>query len=344
MFLQRLVLRNFRNYEEASLEFSPKVNLLRGDNAQGKTNLLEAIFLISTGRSFRTSHLPELIREEAPNFYLEAEFFKDEVIQTIRLSFDGQNKKMVHDGATHTHFTSLLGLLPTVLLAPEDIEIVVGPPQIRRRFLDLHLAQVDPAYICHLARYYKAMKQRNALLRRKIMDGIESFETLMAVSAVYLHQKRGDFLQQMQEPIRQAMSYLSDANDYLQLKYFPSHVTDYAKHRSKELEIGSTLMGPHRDDFEIEVNGKEAKSFASQGQKRCAITALKIGQWDHFYKHFHSPPLFSIDDFGAHLDSRRSQLLLSRVSSLGQVFLTSPYEMEASADLTFRVLGGKIDR
>lgn len=342
MYLQKLILRNFRNYEEAALEFSPKVNLLRGENAQGKTNLLEAIFFISTGRSFRTSHLPELIREGGGLFYVEAQFYKEGVLQTTRLSFDGQNKRLMYGSTTYAHFTQLLGLLPTVLLAPEDIEIVVGPPQIRRRFLDLHLAQVDPLYVFHLARYYKAMKQRNALLRRRTLDGIESFEALMAAAAAYLHKKRAEFISQLQEPIRQAMSHLSDAKDYLQIHYHPSTVSDFAKYRTKELDIGSTLHGPHRDDFSIEVNGKEAKSFASQGQKRCAITALKIGEWDHFYANLHSPPLFSIDDFGVHLDKRRSQLLLNHVSSLGQVFLTSPYEVDSPAHQTFQVIAGKV--
>ena len=152
-----LYLRNFRNYEEAEVHFSQQVNFIHGDNAQGKTNLLDAIYLLSTGKSFRTVHLSELIREGASFFYLQAHFIKDTITQTVTLSFDGLTRKMEYNNTCYNHFTNLLGLLPTVLLAPEDMELITAGPGIRRRFLDIHIGQLDPLYIYHLGRYAKAL-------------------------------------------------------------------------------------------------------------------------------------------------------------------------------------------
>jgi DNA replication and repair protein RecF len=297
------------------VEFSPKTNLFYGSNAQGKTNLLEAIFLMSTGRSFRTHHLSECIREKEPFFFVEAEFEKDGVLQTIKLSFDGQTKKMEHNQTTYAHFTNLLGLLPTVLIAPEDVQLITGMPAERRRFLDLHLAQIDPLYVHYLTRYLKAMKQRNFLLRHKKTDAIESWEQIMIAASRYVQERRKGMVEELQKLIR--------GDDALEIGYLPSIVEDYKKTRPKEVFLATTLGGLHRDDLKITIGGKEAKQFASQGQKRCAVTALRLAQWHHFYQLNEAAPILSIDDFGVHLDTERSRLLLEEIQELGQVFLTS---------------------
>src|SRR5471030_866111 len=190
MFIKRLYLRHFRNYSEAEVLFTPDVNLIRGNNAQGKTNLLEALYLLGTGRSFRTPHLKEMIQNDASFFFVEAEFLKDGIAQHIRLSFDGEVKKLDYNNTSYAHFSNLLGLLPIVLLAPEDVLLITGAPADRSRFLDIHLAQSDPLYVYHLTRYHKAVKHRNFLLRKKTTASIESWESLMVVSASYLRQKR----------------------------------------------------------------------------------------------------------------------------------------------------------
>ena len=313
--LRRLYLRNFRSYGQMEVEFSPRTNLFYGSNAQGKTNLLEAIFLMSTGRSFRTHHLSECIRDKESFFFVEAEFEKDGVIQTIKLSFDGQVKKMEHNQTTYTHFTNLLGLLPTVLIAPEDVQLITGMPAERRRFLDLHLAQIDPLYVHYLTRYLKAMKQRNFLLRHKKTEAIESWEQIMIAASRYVQERRKWMVEELQK--------LVQGEDGLEIGYLPSIVEDYKKTRPKELFLATTLGGLHRDDLKITIGGKEAKQFASQGQKRCAVTTLRLAQWHHFYQLNETAPILSIDDFGVHLDATRSGLLLEEIQELGQVFLTS---------------------
>ncbi len=326
--LKRLYLHHFRSYEKREFSFQEGINVIRGDNACGKTNLLEAVYLLSTGRSFRTVQLTDLIRHGEPFFYLEADFAAGPITQHLKVSFDGQVKRVEHDGATYSQFTPLLGLFPTVLHVPEDIELVTGSPTQRRRFLDLHIAQIDPLYIFHLARYFKAMRQRNVLLRQKKETAIESWEQILIVSGQYIHQKRQEILLTLQQPLADAMLRLSDGSDILAAEYQPSITDDYKKSRAKEIQMGATIIGPHRDDFYLSINGQDAKGFASQGQQRCAAAALRLAQWRHFSSIFDTPPLVGIDDFGVHLDAKRSRALLHEIEPLGQVFVTCPHDVK----------------
>jgi DNA replication and repair protein RecF len=337
-----LYLRNFRNYEEADVSFSSHINFIHGDNAQGKTNLLEAIYLLSTGKSFRTIHLSELIGEGTSFFYLHAHFIKDLIPQTVSLSFDGLTKKMNYNNTSYNHFTNLLGLLPTVLLAPEDIELITASPGVRRRFLDIHIGQIDPLYIYHLGRYAKALKQRNCLLKQRRAEGIESWEYILLQSASYIQKKRSELIDSLRIPSRETMAWISQDKDTLELSYLPSLVHDYQKLRPKELAFGLTLAGAHRDDLQILINGKDSKIYASQGQKRSAVIALRLAEWAHFQHVNETPPLLGIDDFGVHLDDRRNDLLLSQLPQFGQVFVTSPHLLKTGSYSSFQVEKGSI--
>lgn len=342
MHIKRLYLRHFRNYSEADVSFTSEVNLIRGNNAQGKTNLLEALYLLGTGRSFRTPHLKEMIQNEAPFFFIEAEFIKDGISQHLRLSFDGEIKKLDYNNTSYAHFSNLLGLLPIVLLAPEDVLLITGAPADRRRFLDIHIAQSDPLYVYHLTRYHKAVKHRNFLLRKKTAASLETWESLMIVSAAYLKQKRQEVVEGLAEGLKVSMQELSNNQDLLEIKYLSSYTTNYLQHRAKEMILGSTLIGPHRDDLEILINGQEARSFASQGQLRSAVAAMRLAQWQHLKNHHDAPPLFCIDDFGVHLDRHRREALLEKISSFGQVFLTSPAFLESSRHHVLNIDQGKV--
>jgi DNA replication and repair protein RecF len=340
--IRSLYLRNFRNYRELELDFSPKINLISGNNAQGKTNLLEALYFLSTGRSFRTIQLLDLISYSKPFLYIEADFIKDDIAQSLKLSYDGQAKKMHYNSTEYNHFTNLLGLIPTVILAPEDIELIIGSPATRRRLLDIHLAQLDPLYLYHSSRYFKAIKQRNFLLKKKQEASIESWEQIMLTAARYINSKRHQFITNLQPLVQENMLKLSSGKDSLEIRYQPSLTDNYAKTRPKELHIGASMYGPHRDDLIFTINGKEAKSFSSQGQKRCAITALRLAEWQHFADITHSVPILSIDDFGVHLDETRHGLLLEVMQGRGQVFLTSPYPISGIVDRLISIEMGQI--
>ena len=332
MCIKKLYLHHFRNYTQVEISFSPGVNWICGKNAQGKTNLLEAIYLLSTGRSFRTHLLNQLIQQGAGFFYIEAEIEKEGVSQNLKLSFDGETKKVEHNATTYSHFSPLLGLFPHVLYAPEDIAVIAGTPSSRRKFLDLHLSQIDPLYLHHLARYHKAMRQRNELLKIKSEETIEAWEMAMAQNADYLLEKRKDLIQELKKPLLEKMHNLSAGNDPLEIQYQSTLsgknseelFQHWQKSRKKELHIGTTLYGPHRDDVYFSIKGLSTKSYASIGQQHSAAAALRLCLFEHLKEYTGDSPLFSVDDFGSHLDSTRQNRFQEELTNLGQIFLTSP--------------------
>jgi DNA replication and repair protein RecF len=341
MFLKRLLLRNFRNYKQAEAVFSPSVNLIQGENGQGKTNLLEAIHLVSTGRSFRAHSLSDLISFGESFFYLEAEFYKESVTQSLKIYYDEKTRKVQYNQTVYSTLNSLLGILPSVLLSPDDLSLVSGNPAERRRFLDLHIAQTDPLYVHHLGRYFKAMKQRNHLLRSKSESAIQAWEQIMAQSASYLVQKRKKAATSLQIPAAQWMEILSRKQDSIDISYhsslsLPSDNHDVVLHfqqfwqkmRPKEMHIGATLVGPHRDDLAIHLAEKSAKVFSSEGQKRSCISSLRFAEWEQMSETLGDPPILGIDDFGIQLDKERRMQLKSHLSRFSQVFLTSPVQLQ----------------
>ncbi|MBS0653909.1 MAG: DNA replication/repair protein RecF [Verrucomicrobia bacterium] len=356
MWLQHLVLRNFRNYEQAQASFCPSVNVIYGDNGQGKTNLLEAIYLISTGRSFRTKRLSDLIRTGANYFYVEAHFSKDGISQCIKIFYDEQSRKVQTNNTVHNNFNSLLGTLPGILLSPEDHALMSGSPADRRKFIDLHIAQIDPLYVYHLGRYFRAMKQRNHLLKSRSEATLAAWEMAMAPSAAYIIEKRKEALVRLGPPIGHWMDHLSHRKDSLTAKYDCSFSlrdlqgndlveylqAQWKKSRSKEMHLGSTLLGPHRDDLSIAISEKDAKNFSSEGQKRCGSSALRFAQWEQFYALIGAKPLLGIDDFGIQLDPERQKLLQQKLPDFGQVFLTTPVLLQIDTAHALGVQNGQL--
>ena len=335
LFLKNIYLRHFRNYEETFVSFDPGINVIFGENAQGKTNLLEAISLLSTGRSFRTPHLSELIQEGKSFFYLEAEFVTSQVIQKVRISFDGIVKKLKLDASEHLSFSPLLGTFPSILSVPSDIDLITDTPLCRRKFLNLHLAQSDPLYVHHLARFSRAMKQRNCLLKSNDLMSLDCFENEMAHSAEYLFWARKNFLEQLKIPINRNCQYLSSSEEMVEIRFSPTYLQEansykqqLVKTRKREMELGVTLQGPHRDDLPFFINNKMARTFASEGQKRTMITALRFSQWEHLAAKTAMRPLFGMDDFEDTLDPQRQNHLAKLLQNLGQVFVTTPSQKD----------------
>ncbi len=342
MNLTSLFLRNFRNYEEAHFTFSPTLNYIYGENAQGKTNLLEAIHLLITGRSFRTQRLSDLIRFGAPAFYVEAQFKKNGIEQQLKVTFDGEGRTIVHNATSIPSLSALLGILNVVIISPEDHELVKGGPSARRQFIDLQIACESPLYLHHLSRYHRAMKHRNVLLRRRKIDTVSIWEEQMADSATHLTLKRLATIEQLGSE-----EALSTQSDQLTLSYQTSapvkknpdalktyFLKQYEKQRPREIEQGSTLTGPHRDDLTILIGGHEARFFASEGQARSCVTSLRLAQWARLKKATEETPLLGIDDVGFSLDAEREKRLYSQLSTMGQVFITSPRKNPDLPDLT----------
>lgn len=338
MHLSALHLRNFRLYADAFFEFSPKVNVIQGKNARGKTTILEAVYFLMTGRSFRTSQPSDLIRHGETSFSLDALFIKHGIEQRLRVHYDGKDRKVIYNSTPCSSSLSLLGLLQGSVIHPDDAAVVKGAPAVRRHLFDLQLAQSDPLYVHHITRYSKAMRQRNFLLKAKSVAAIDSWEHEMAHSASYLVLQRHKLVQDLQKyggPLYSSIG--GDCEDFC-LKY-KAHGTggsigdsqalrdlfsgQYQRHRQREMDLGSTLTGPHKDDLSVLLNGKEARLFASEGQQRSAVIALRLAGWECLRERCTEVPMILVDDLSMSLDTSRRTLLLERLGHMQQVFLTT---------------------
>lgn len=340
-YLLRLSLRNFRNYKEQQVEFHPKLNVITGGNGHGKTNLLEALYVLATGRSFRTRYTEELIREGTSYFVLEASFYKNGLTQTLSLLYEKKNRKIQHNSTLLSHSGEILGLLPIALYAPEDAKLIHGAPVVRRRFLDIMTAQHDRSYLYHLVRYHQCMKQRNALLRSGAHKGFEPWEEQMAFSAAYLLQKRRDTIVSLAPLLQHHMQKLSEEKESLHAQLISSYSFEemgndiaafyrkaYAATRDREFLYKQSLIGPHKDDLSLLHNLKEAKVYASEGQKRSCVLAMRLAEWDLLSQQCQVSPLLCMDDFDTHLDATRILALQNHMHASGQLFLTTPHPLK----------------
>jgi len=348
MYLRTLYLRDFRLYEDAHFEFSPNVNVIRGPNARGKTSILEAVYFLMTGRSFRTAQISDLIRHGASSFFLEATFVKHGIEQKLRIYCNGKERKVTYNSTACHSSIALLGLLQGAVIHPDDAAIVKGAPAARRHLLDLQLAQSDPLYVHHLTRYERAMRQRNALLKAKSTAAIESWEYEMANAAAYIIQQRSLAVTHLQQEGQELYGRLCGGVENLSLHYKAHgagehphdniellrgiYCQNYHKHRFREMDLGATLTGPHKDDVMIALGSKDARSFASEGQQRSCVVALRLAEWRRLKGRSQEAPLMLVDDMGMSLDSSRRQHLLAHFSSLEQVLITTTEESALISD------------
>ena len=339
LFLKKLLLRNFRRYDEVFLQFKPNLNTIVGPNAYGKTTILEAIQFLINGRSFRTHQALDLIRHDQGFFYIEASFIKQGIEQTLKISFDGQERKIIYNSTQLHSSAGLLGLLQGVVVTPDSASLVKGSPDLRRHFLDLQIAQVDPLYVHHLTRYSRAMRQRNILLKHKDFSTIEMWEQEMASSAAYVTLQRKQAivdLEKIGNPFHEmltgdlqplSLEYKSSGNACKDLSSLKEcYLQLWNKNRSREKELGFTLTGPHRDDVLIKIGKREASFFASEGQQRTCVMALRLAEWQRLNELSLEAPLMLVDDVGVSLDGFRREKLMNFLRGLGQVFLTSTEE------------------
>lgn len=355
MKLNRLKLYDWRNYEALDCEFSPGVNLLLGENAQGKTNLLEALYYLSNGQSFRTRTAGELIRFGAEFAELQAEFSVEDREQTLRcILFQGRRPKQLYVGGVKKKSCELF---PTVLFCPEDLLILKGSGQGRRKWLDRALSQLRPTYRGVLLQYQKCLEQKSVILREQNMLEIlpEYNESLCRLGAVLISY-RSRYLRALEEAAQAYQWELSGSQELLTLTY--RTVTEdvlaqkeqlycylrehLERHAKAELESRQCLTGPHRDDFEAALHGLSIRSFGSQGQTRTAAIALKLAERELLRRQLQEEPILLLDDVLSELDAKRQDYVLNKLKS-GQVFITC-CETDRLTDLgkTFTVQEGHI--
>lgn len=333
MFIKSLRLQNFRNYSDQRLEFDPTTNVFCGGNAQGKTNLLEALYLFSMGKSFRTQQDAELIRFGEDYTRAELVFCDRNREQTVEIIILRDRKKQIKiNGLSISKLSELIGNLHVVLFYPEELGLVKDGPYARRRFMDVALSQLRPAYYHTLGQYHRTLEQRNKLIKKiRFSESDAMRETVfvwnekLADYGMELVSYRTAFMEEMQALARQA--HFEASKEELTLSYRPRFTDKQAflekleSSFAREVEQGCTLYGPHRDDFEIYINGKEAKSFGSQGQQRSAVLSLKLAQADLLFKEYGEYPILLLDDIMSELDKERRAYLAGRIPDK-QVFIT----------------------
>ena len=344
MQLNELYLRAFRNYVEERLIFDPGVNLIVGKNAQGKTNLLEAIAYLGSGKSFRAMKNSEMVGFQRDFGEIEGKIFSQEREQTVRwLLFSGSRPRQLwRNGAKKKTASELAGVLPTVLFCPEDLMILKTGGAQRRRFADNALCQLRPNYEAALTEYNRVLEQKSRILRDHfdqpaVLEILPEFNDRLCQVGALLISYRARFFQALGTAAAQYHGSFTGGREEFRLEYKTvSNISDpfapvpqlkealnehLQRHYRAELETAQCLTGPHKDDFEITLSGISLKSYGSQGQTRTAAISLKLAQRELMKREWGEEPVLLLDDVRSELDALRQDFVLNQIAS-GQVFIT----------------------
>ena len=333
--LAHLRLRDFRNYARMDVDFAPGFHVLLGDNAQGKTNILEAMYLMATLRSFRGVGGAQMIRHGAKGYFVGGDVV-GQGDHEIKMYWALRERKLALDGQPVKKLSDYLGALRTVVFCTEDLQLIKGTARARRRFIDLLLAQTQAGYLPLLQRYMHTVRARNALLKQRTVDeaALESFSAELIKLGNEIIRARRELVPKFSPLARLAYRRISNDAEELRIEYQPSVKNDFAvelaQSRARERTFRATLVGPHRDDLSLLQNGKSAAQFGSEGQKRTLAIALKMAQAEFLAGIHGSPPILLIDDVMGELDVKRRSgflpLLESARKMRGQVFMTCTEE------------------
>lgn len=355
--LSRLRLRDFRNYARVDLEFTPGFHLFLGNNAQGKTNLLEAAYMLATLRSFRGVGSAQLVRHEQKGFFIGAKI-EQAGQHEIRMFWSPQEKNLALDGNPVRRLSEFIGAFRAVVFCSEDIQLVKGPASRRRKYADLLLAQTERSYLPLLQRYGRVVRSRNALLKQRAPDptALEAFTVELINLGNQITAFRRKLMPEISPVACEAYRNVSGGAEELRFEYVSSIKNDFwlelKKSESRERTIKSTLVGPHRDELQLTLDGKSVAQFGSEGQKRSVAIAMKIAQAEHLAAIHGSPPVLLIDDIMGELDVKRRSaflpLLRQARQARSQVFMTCTEEnwpAELGLDLVRWVVNaGKVSR
>lgn len=345
MNIERLQLTDYRNYESLTLDFSNKINVFIGENAQGKTNVMESIYVLAMAKSHRTANDKELIRWDADYGKIEGVVNKRYGSVPIELTISKKGKKGKINHLEQSKLSNYIGQMNVVMFAPEDLNIVKGSPQIRRRFIDMEIGQISPVYLHDLLTFQKILKQRNHLLKNNqgkaslasdVMFDIYTEQYVQA--AVQIIQKRFQFMELLQawaEPIHFG---ISRGLEKLVIKYRPvsgmeanwsaQQMMEYLTKKleevkQREIERGVTLIGPHRDDLQFFVNDYDVQTYGSQGQQRTTALSLKLAEIELIKQETKETPILLLDDVLSELDDYRQSHLLNTIQGEVQTFVTT---------------------
>ena len=346
MIVEGIRLINFRNYNNVGVGFSPGINILIGKNAQGKTNLLEAIYMCSTGRSFRTNRDREIINFQKDEAYVgtQLKIGERDKLTEIKLERD-KTKRIKVNKIELKNYRELDTGLKVVLFSPEDLRLIKEGPNNRRNYLDMSISQIKPLYHYNLRRYNKILFQRNNLLKSFRFKGdlsglLDVFDMQLAKSGALIMLERNNYLKLLLKEATNIHTIIANGKETLDIEYNSSVTIEETlsqvetnlleslrKTRQKDIEVRTTEIGPHRDDFSILINGVDSKTYASQGQQRSIVLTLKLSEVEILKKDTGYYPVLLLDDVYSELDEDRRRYLTELFSRM-QTFITTTDAVE----------------
>lgn len=334
MHITKLALRDFRNFEALTLEdLNPGINVFAGRNAMGKTNLLEAVNYLSCARSFRGAPDAKLIRDGQAFAGIFAQYAADSHRGKIEIGILGEGKRSVRlNGLPVRKISELMGALNSIVFAPEDLRIIKEAPSLRRRMMDMELCKISPGYYRSLQSYSLALKSKNKLLKNPRADAgvLSAYSKQMAAYGEQMIEERAAFVEQLNACTARFYHNLQGVSEGIEIRYKCSAEVENAResllakmqaNAAREREMGVCLTGPHREDLEILINGRDSKIYASQGQQRTAMLAIRLASLEVAQAQTGEAPVLLLDDVFSELDRRRRESLMEIVSG-NQVFIT----------------------
>ena len=353
MRINHLTLQNFRNYADQTVAFDSACNVICGENAQGKTNLLEGIYTFARGKSFRSASDTELCRFGESSYALS--LLCRTAVRDISLAYrfsDGRRERRL-GGAPVSRLSEMIGHFRAVLFYPDHLQLLKGGPSERRLFLNIAISQLDPLYLSSLSRYEKLLTNRNSLLKAAQKTGqldhdlIYAYSEGMAQECALIHRTRAAYIDKLNEEAGAWLSALSGERERLALTYESDvpdgtregYLTRLTDNLSREAAAGCSLYGVQRDEMKIEINGKDARTYASQGQARSVVLCLKLGEGEAARRIGGEYPVFLFDDVLSELDEKRRAYLLSEIHNK-QVIMTSCERVSADNARIIRVRNG----
>ena len=353
MLITNLKIENFRNYESLNLNLNNNINIFYGNNAQGKTNIIESIFIGAIGKSFRTNKDKELIKFDKEFFKIEINYKKSDRDGKIKIEVSDK-KNIFINGIKSKKLSELLGKINVVIFSPDDINILKNGPKMRRRFLDIMISQLRPNYVYCLNMYAKTLEQRNMYLKQIKIEGknpdlLDLWDLKLAEYGEKVFFYRKEFIEKIKEKFGYIHKNITNNSEEVKLEYVSDFVNkdDYcsklAKNRNLDIIRGNTLKGIHKDDFIVNLNKKNVSTYGSQGQNRTVVLSLKMAELQVIKDEIGENPILLLDDFMSELDNERRKNFLSNIGDT-QVLVTctDKVDVENLNFYMYNVVDGKL--
>lgn len=366
LYIKKVSLRNFRNYEALNVELDKGISIFYGQNAQGKTNIIESIYIASTGKSHRTQKDSELVRWESEDARIKIEFEKGKDNKSVEIYLKRGFKKQVKlNGVKLNKIGELIGNLNTVIFSPDHMKIIKEGPAERRRFIDIILSQVKPGYYYNLIQYLKVLEQRNNLLNEaknniNLLKTMDVWNEQLVFFGTKIIMARNEFINSLNIYAEEIHKKISNGREMLDIKYSPSIEKCYEtekdiekafadslkRFKDMDLRRGVTHKGPHRDDVLFDINGMEVRTYSSQGQQRTALLSLKISELKYMSAETAEIPVLLLDDVFSELDTERQKYLMEFIRDVQTVITCTDVEymdkLKLNGSRIFNVINGMV--